>query len=198
VTTFLLVRHAAHQQLDHVLVGRMAGVTLAEEGREQARRLARFLLADRITAVQSSPRERAQETAAPIASQAALPVNIASALDELDVGDWTGPSFAVLNDDAGWIAWNTARGTARPPNGESMAELQRRILAHLQVLHEASPGGRIVLVSHAEVIRAAVLHALRMPLDDFARIEIAPASISTLAVDRCGCELVALNRAVPS
>jgi len=197
VTTFFLVRHAAHRQLEHVLVGRMTGVTLAEEGREQARRLAHRLQRDGITAVQSSPRERAQETAAPIAAQAVLAVEIAPALDEIDVGDWTGRSFAALNDDARWMTWNTARASARPPNGESMAELQRRIVALLRGLRQASPDGRIVLVSHAEVIRAAVLHALRMPLDDFARIEIAPASISTLAVGRHGCELVDLNRAVP-
>ena len=89
-------------------------------------------------------------------------------------------------------------GTARPPNGESMAELQRRIVIHLRAMHDASPDGRIVLVTHAEVIRAAVLHALHMRLDDFARIEIAPASINTLAVGSHGCELVALNRAVPT
>ena len=38
-TTILLVRHAAHDLLDKVLVGRMAGVPLSSEGIDEARRL---------------------------------------------------------------------------------------------------------------------------------------------------------------
>ena len=196
MSTVFFVRHAAHRYLGRVLVGRMPGVRLEETGHEQALALAERLKDEHITTVQSSPRERACETAEPIAGRAGVPLEIASALDEIDLGEWTGKSFAELNEDVRWQRWNAERAAARPPRGESMRELQRRVLEHLAALHAADPGGRFVLVSHAEVIRAAVLHCLDMPLDDFARIEIAPATISTIALDDGGPSLVALGQAV--
>jgi len=195
-TTFFLVRHAAYRQLDRVLVGRLPGVRLAKEGRDQAGRLAERLRHERITAVQSSPRERARETAGPIAEYAALPLEVVSAIDEIDMGEWTGQSFAALNQDLRWKSWNAARSMARPPRGESMLELQQRVVRHLDDMHSADPDGRIVVVSHAEAIRAAILYYLGLPLDEFARIEVGPATISTIALDRHGGKVVGLNEAV--
>ena len=196
MTTFFLIRHAAHPELDRVLVGRMGGVRLGELGRSQARRLAECLERERITAVQSSPRERASETAAPIAQRAGLPFAIVSALDEIEFGEWTGQPFTALKHDARWIRWNTARAASRPPGGETMHELELRVMRHLQALHATDPNGRIVLVSHAEVIRAAILHCLDMSLDDFARIDVAPVTLSTLAFDHHGGCVVDLNQKV--
>jgi broad specificity phosphatase PhoE len=196
VTTIYLVRHALHDRLAQVLVGRMPGVSLGEKGRMQACRLAEHLTQARLTQVHSSPRARARETAAPIALRAAVPMEITSALDEIDVGEWTGQTFAELRADARWAAWNTARGSARPPSGESMQELQRRVVNHLDLIRHCDPDGRVVAVTHAEPIRAAVLHCLGMPLDEFARIEIAPAAVSTLAAGADGFRLVGLNEAV--
>jgi len=195
-TTFFLVRHAVHGLLNQVLVGRMAGVPLEQEGRDQAERLAERLASERITVVQSSPRERARETAEPIAHRAGVPIEIAAAIDEIDVGEWTGRPFAVLNEDSDWNCWNAARGTARPPRGESMSELQRRVVSHLNLVRSLIPDGRVVMVSHAEVIRAAILHYLDLPLDQFARIEIGPATISTVAIGQQGARVIALNEAV--
>ena len=105
---------------------------------------------------------------------------------------------ANLADDLGWRAWNRARASTRPPSGESMWELQLRILDHLETTHAARPDGRIVLVTHAEPIRAALLHCLGLSPDDFACIEIAPSSISTIDIDRNGPTVIAMNHMVAS
>jgi broad specificity phosphatase PhoE len=192
-TTYFLVRHAAHALVDRVLVGRMAGVVLAEEGRRQARRVAdRFCSLD-VALVQSSPRERACETAQFIAARTSLDVQITNELDELDAGEWTGLSFDQLRADPRWLRWNAARSAARPPQGESMAELQRRVLDHLRRLRDMWPEGRLVLVTHAEVIRAALLHYLNRPLDAFGSVEIGPASISTLLISDTGAQVLAID-----
>jgi broad specificity phosphatase PhoE len=196
MTTFFLVRHAAHGLLDRVLVGRLAGVRLAPCGLSQAQRLAERLQGERITVVQSSPRERACETAEPIAGRTGLPLDIAPALDEIDMGEWTGRSFASLNGDPRWRHWNLARGSARPPGGESMRDVQVRVLRHLEHLHLLHAAGRIVLVSHAEAIRCVLLHFLGMPLHDFVRLELAPATISTVAIDNGRPRVVAVNERV--
>jgi broad specificity phosphatase PhoE len=196
MTMLFLVRHGAHGLVDRVLVGRMPGVSLSEVGREQARRVALMLSGERITALQSSPQPRAQETARQIADRLGLPIEIASAIDELDAGTWTGQPFAALTNDPLWKLWNHARGTARPPKGESMLELQTRAMAYVNGIAAAAPEGRVAVVSHAEVIRAIVMNVLRIPLDEFHRVEIAPGSVSTVAIDRGDPTIVSLNQPV--
>jgi probable phosphoglycerate mutase len=196
VTTFYLARHATHALLGRALVGRTAAISLDDEGRREAGELARRLAGKGITQLQSSPRDRARETAAPIARWLGLAIEIEPAIDEIDFGGWGGRTFADLDNDPGWQVWNTRRSAARPPGGETMGQLQERVVRHLETMAAHQPEQRIVLVSHAETIRAAVLHCLGMALDDFARIEIAPASITTVRLDARGCDVVGLNEAV--
>jgi broad specificity phosphatase PhoE len=198
VTTFFLTRHAPHGMIDAVLVGRMPGAELDENGREQAREVARLLAGRGISAIQSSPQARARETAQPIAGRTGLPVEIAEAVDEIDVGDWTGLPFSTLREDPLWQLWNRARSAARPPRGESMQELQSRVVRHLYQMSSDHPDARVVVVSHAEVIRAALLHVLKLPLDEFWRVEVAPASVSTLVIDGDQAEVGCVNERLAS
>ncbi len=196
MTTFFLVRHAMHALVDRVLIGRMSGVHLNLQGRLQAKRLGMRFAQERLTLVQSSPRERAQETAQAIALAAGAPLEIASALDEIEFGEWTGRPFDRLKEDPDWRAWNSERTRARAPNGETMSEAQTRIVAHLERMHMRYPGARIAIVTHAEIIRAAVLHHLGLALEAFDRIEISPASVTILRIGQEDAELTALNQAV--
>ena len=195
-TTFFLIRHASHNLLGRVLVGRGAAVPLGEAGREQARRLAQRFADAPISIVQSSPQRRARETAAPIAQGLNRSVEIADEVDEIDVGEWTGQEFEALNADPRWELWNQARGRARAPGGESMAEVQDRVVGHIDRVRSSNPEGRVLIVSHADVIRAAVLYYLGLSLDAFDRIEISPASVSTLLVGEWGAKIFSLNETV--
>lgn len=174
-----LVRHGEHALVKTVLCGRSDGVALSAEGVEQARRLAAQFGRKPIDLVQTSPRQRAWQTAEPIAAAADIELDQAKAMDELDAGEWTGRSFQSLAGNPAWSAWNRRRCTERPPGGESMAELQARVLCHLEALRLAKANS-VVIVTHAEPIRAALLHYSDMPLDRFAEVEVAPASISIL------------------
>ncbi|HVT55035.1 MAG TPA: histidine phosphatase family protein [Xanthobacteraceae bacterium] len=196
MTTFYLVRHAVHPLIEKVLVGRMDGVSLDLRGYEQAGRIAARLAREDIDAVQSSPQKRARQTAAPIAEAAGVPLEIVSAFDEVNLGEWTGKPFSALKDDPRWKEWNEHRGRARPPAGESMQELQRRVVNYLRALVRERPNGRIAIVSHAEPIRAAMMHAIGLPLDEFWKFKIKPGSVSILKADPTGMDLLALNQAV--
>jgi broad specificity phosphatase PhoE len=198
MTKFSLIRHGAHDVVDHILVGRTAGVRLNSQGRDQARRIADSFGGSDIRSVHSSPQIRAMETAQPLAQRLGLAVQIFAGIDELDAGAWTGRSFASLHGDPLWDLWNTKRSGIRPPNGESMLELQARAVDHLNEVAASLPDGHVALCSHAEVIRAIVLHALRLPLDDYHRLDIAPATISIVSVGRGGAEVIALNQPVVS
>jgi broad specificity phosphatase PhoE len=125
-------------------------------------------------------------------------VEIAPDVDELDYGEWTSRAFADLGGDTRWNRWNTRRSTNRPPGGESMRALQQRMVRHLEQLRRAQADGTIVIVSHAEPIRAALLYYSRIPLDNFFSIEVDPASVSTLAVDKSGIRVSRINQQVPA
>ncbi len=74
-----------------------------------------------------------------------------------------------------------------------MAEAQTRMVNELESLRAKHEGETVAMVSHADVIRAVVLHALEMRLDLFWRIEISPASVSVLELNDWGPKLLALN-----
>ena len=198
MTTLFLVRHAAHDVVDRVLCGRMAGVRLAEHGRAQAERVAARLSRETIAAVQASPLDRARETAEPIARRLGLGVEVVDALTEIDVGEWTGQPFDELRDDPRWTLWNAARSSTRAPGGETMLEVQGRMVGHMEALRARFPDGAVVLVSHADVIKAALAYCLGLSLDALQRFEIAPASLSTVVIGDWGAKVVSLNEVAAS
>jgi probable phosphoglycerate mutase len=191
--TLILVRHAAHIHLNRILSGRMPGVALSDAGRVQASRLATRLATRGVDLVRSSPLDRAQATAAAIAAAAGVAVETAAGLQEIDFGAWTGLRFDELAGDAEWDQWNARRSAARPPGGESMGEAQARIVAHLDAVARDHAGRTIVLVSHADMIRAAVAHAIGLNLDNLLRFDIDPASATTLVWGDSWARLTMLN-----
>ncbi len=197
MTRFLLIRHGDNDFIGHAFAGRLPGVHLNERGREQAERLAERLAHEPIQRIFSSPLERALETAAPLARRLKVEVQQAEPLLEIDVGAWTGCKIADLASDPRWRLFNTFRGGTAAPGGELMLETQTRVVVFLQRLCDQYPGETIALVSHADVIRAALLYYLGMPLDLFQRLEISPASVSTLDVQPWGPRIVCLNCSRP-
>jgi broad specificity phosphatase PhoE len=191
--TIFLVRHAAHDRVDRVLCGRMPGVALGEAGRRQAAALARRFAGQAVDAVWTSPIDRARETAEPIAGRLGLSARIGDGLSEIDFGGWTGLPFDVLRDDPRWRRWNEARGSERPPGGESMAEAQGRAVAEVERARAEHPDGRVVLISHGDVIKAVLAGVLGLPLDAHGRFEISPASVSALAMWEGGGKVLSMN-----
>lgn len=180
MTQFLLVRHAHCPHVGLRLAGRMTGIALSERGRLEAERLAQDLAGETITAIYSSPLERALQTAHAIAAHHRLPVIARAALTDIDFGAWTGATFNELENDPDWHAFNTRRSTTPIPAGEHPRDVQARAVAEIRALSARHPDGRIVVVTHADVIRSIVVHARGMPLDDLLQIEVAPASITPL------------------
>lgn len=193
MTTFFLVRHGANDLMKHTIVGRRAGVHLNEEGRYQAEQLARRLEPLGIHRIFSSPLERATETAEPLAGRFGLHVQIEERLNEIDFGDWTGSTLANLERLEHWRQWNVFRSRVRPPNGESMFEAQMRMISLITSLHEQFANDNIVLVSHGDPIRAALLYWLGMPVDLIHRLEVSPASTTTVVLDAWGVSIRCIN-----
>jgi probable phosphoglycerate mutase len=193
VTTFLLIRHATHALLKRTLVGRTPGVPLDDVGRAQAARLAGRVSQLRPLALYSSPVQRAIETAAPLSEQWDLPVQVAEEFSEIDFGEWQGRDFSDLNELQQWGYFNSYRSGTRPHGGELMLEVQTRAVVGLQRLHAEYPKSLIAIVSHGDVIRAALNYYLGAPLDLFRRLEVSPASVSILELQDWGPHILLVN-----
>ena len=191
--TVYLIRHAANDLIGKAIAGWQQGVHLNAEGQRQASRLADQLKGSGIGRIVSSPLERARETAAPLAGQLGLEIEIAEAIGELRFGEWTGRLFTEIQADPHWKVWNDFRSGARIPGGETMLEAQARFVAFLDQLRTDVPGKTVALFSHGDPIRAVLLYYLGIPLDFVNRIEISPASVSILRLGTAGAEVSCLN-----
>jgi probable phosphoglycerate mutase len=193
-TRILLVRHGLNEWVQTGrLAGRRAGVSLNPEGVRQASLLADRLSSWPIAAVYSSPLERARETAAPIAAAGRLTVQTASALTEVNYGDWTGREIKELVETTEWRLLQVRPSAVRFPHGESLREVQHRAVEQVEQLAQLLAGSWVVLVSHADVIKAITSHYLGMHLDHYQRLVVSPASLSILAVTPAGVVLDCFN-----
>ena len=97
---------------------------------------------------------------------------------EADYGEWTGGKIADLAKTDLWKVVQRAPSRARFPGGESLAEMQARMVAALEAVVADHPGELVVVVSHADPIKAAIAHYTGVHLDLFQRIVVSPASVT--------------------
>lgn len=179
-TLVLLVRHGRTPTTGTVLPGRAPGLHLSPAGLGQAEHAATRLEGLPPAALYTSPLERAQETAAPTAAATGLVPVVEPALLECDFGAWTGESLSRLGRRKEWRALMTSPSTFRFPGGESLAELEARMVALLERLRAAHPDAVVACFTHADPIRAALTFAMGAPLDAFHRVNVATGSVSAI------------------
>jgi probable phosphomutase (TIGR03848 family) len=178
----LLVRHGVTATTGMILPGRAPGLHLSERGVAQAEHVGERMseLTRKPVALYSSPLERTRETAAPIARALRLRPRIDRGLIECDFGLWTGKKLHLLAKKPEWRAVQHAPSTFRFPEGESFTELQLRMWTTLEKIAAKHRNRTVVVVSHADPIKAAVTYAQGVPLDLFQRTVISTCSISAI------------------
>ena len=184
MTQLLLIRHAVN---DFVKTGKLAGWTpgvhLNEEGLAQAEALGQRLSRAPIERICSSPLERTMETAEAIRKHHPhLTIEEHSGIGEVNYGDWEGMLISDLRHRKMWEVVQEYPSRAYFPNGETMREVQMRVVNAIEEMVRQNPRAMIAAVLHADLIKMAVAHYLGMHLDNFQRIVISPASISALSL----------------
>lgn len=163
-TRLYLVRHAATT----LEPGRCCGsldVGLSDEGRKQARLLAETLGAVELTAVYTSPLERARRTAAEVATRHNLVPHKLPGLAEIDFGELEGRRFeeVAATHPALYATWMTRPAEVEFPAGERFHNFARRVRETTRDIRLASEREAIAVVSHGGPIRVVVADALAMP-----------------------------------
>ena len=196
MTRFLLIRHATTEAIGKRLAGRRPGMHLDERGRRQAQVLAERLSRLPVAAIYSSPLERTLETAEPIAKLLGREVVSREELLEIEFGEWTGKDFGELDPLPEFRCFNEFRSYSPVPGGEFMLQAQLRMVLGLDALRRLHPDECVAVVSHGDMIRAAIAHYAGIPLDLFQRLEVSPASISTIDIDDRTVRLIGINDTV--
>ncbi|MCL5048504.1 MAG: histidine phosphatase family protein [Firmicutes bacterium] len=179
--TIVFVRHAKTDTTGMVLPGRAPGLHLSEEGRQQA-----FQFAERlkdtfpVSAIYSSPLERALATAKPSAETLGLPVVQDPRLYECDFGDWTKAPLADLNKLPEWKSLMKHPETFRFPGGESFEELEQRLVSFITDMRAIHGGETVLAFSHADPIKVALVLGLSLGLKNLHKMTVSTASASVL------------------
>jgi probable phosphomutase (TIGR03848 family) len=192
-TILLLVRHALTDWVGDRLAGWTPNVHLNDKGRTQAQALSRRLADKPLDAVYSSPLERAIETAQILAEPHQLEVQIRERVGEVRYGEWTGLSIKELAKEEAWRVVQFYPSGARFPGGEAIREMQARAVTELDTIVAQHPSQTVLVVSHADVIKAVLAHYAGLHLDLFQRLVVNPASLSVLAFTPMGPRVVCLN-----
>ncbi|MGE5519962.1 MAG: histidine phosphatase family protein [Candidatus Dadabacteria bacterium] len=180
MTRFLLIRHGLTDAVGNQLTGRSPGLHLNAEGEKQVKKLSENLKGLPIAGIYSSPLERALETAEPIARQLNLQTSVSADFIEIDFGHWTNMFYEEIKQTEEFRLFNSFRSCTRIPGGELMLEAQLRIANGIQRLARVHPKQTIIIVSHADMIKAAIAYYTGIHLDLFNRIQVNPASVSIL------------------
>jgi broad specificity phosphatase PhoE len=179
-----LLRHGEVHNPEGILYGRLPGYRLSEDGALMAKAAARWFGDRDVTALFSSPMQRALETAAPLADAFGLPVTVDDRLIE------AGNHFEGLTFGAGAGSlrrpehWRHLVNPFRPSWGEPYKVLAARMRAVVIRAREAARGHEAVCVSHQLPIWILRLHAERRRLWHHpARRECSLASLTSLTFE---------------
>jgi probable phosphoglycerate mutase len=183
--TLLLIRHGQTTwNVEHRLPGQLAGVELNDNGRQQVIRLAEALSALPISAVITSPLERACETAKVIAQRRDLPVHLEADLMDTNVGKWAGQVIEELvRNDPAWRAY-VSNPTEAPEGIETFPQVQQRVVAAVERWRKQEQSGAYpAFVAHSDVVKLLLAHYSGLEAKHAGSLFIANASVSLVELE---------------
>jgi alpha-ribazole phosphatase len=184
VKSFYLVRHGELKNSGRGRVPDTNDKGLSSDGVLEAELISSFFHDLRISAIFSSPNNSAVETTDIIAKNIGEPTFFKhSGLTDKREGEWDGKTYwQIREEDAkSWEKWSKDPINFCPPNGESVRDFVSRVgraLKDIRTNYEI--GEKIILSTHAGVVRAMLILALDIPVDNFFRIDVPLSSISRI------------------
>ncbi len=183
-TTIILLRHGVTESTERKLFCGSGGTDpgLTPLGEEQAQRAAAWIASHGgADAIVSSPLRRTRETSSFVSRELGLEVEHEAGIAEASFGEWDGHSFPEVLER--WPQeldeWLSSTAVA-PPGGEPFDAVQERVTAARNRLIDAYAGKTVVAVSHVTPIKMMVRLALDAPMPVIYKMELAPASITTI------------------
>ncbi len=154
-----LVRHAEVDNPQHLVYGSLPGFGLSPHGKEQARRVGRYLGPRPVVSIWSSPLESALRTAEEIAARSGVPVRVDDGLRDWSITDrWKGlPWNAVKESFPGELEAYLANPRSITFADETLEQVADRVAGVARRLDVEHPHGDVVIISHQDPIQAGRL-----------------------------------------
>lgn len=172
----LLLRHSQSvANSKGILAGRAPNIPLSKQGYAEREKLLQRLGGARFDQIISSPIQRCLETIELFESNP----TIVHDFQEVDYGDWTGKKMSSLSRKREWRKIHSNPTSVRFPNGETLPEVQVRALNG--IANSVRPRAKnVLIVTHADIIKVLILHALGTHIDNIDKIHIGNSSFSIL------------------
>lgn len=195
-TRFILIRHGQTEwnRGDERFRGR-ADLPLNDVGKAQAEKIAARLAQEEITALYTSPLQRAIQTVQPLADQRRLEIRQHPGLLDIDFGALEGMTVEEARTAFPEVIekWLTTPGKVKFPKGESFKVMRTRLVAMLDELTEKHAGETIALCSHKVVCGAMLCVVLGLDANALWRIRQDNACINIFEKREPGWVVTLLN-----
>ena len=177
----IFLRHGqAKNNTERILAGRTEGVPLTDTGIKQAEHTAQLLEQMNVSAIYSSPIQRAKHTAEIAGKHNSIDVTIDDRLIELDMGKFTGMPYDEIFNSHGNVFMKFYNGELEiAHNGvETFSDVKKRILGIVDHIIEKHPDENVLLVTHMDPIKAMLSTVIDLSPTNLYELIITNASLT--------------------
>ena len=193
----IFLRHAqAENNTKRILAGRTEGVPLTKTGIEQAERIAKYLASIDISAIYSSPIERARHTAGIIAKNCSLEeVVIDERLTEIDMGKFTRMNYDDMFAKYGniFLKFYENNPVISEHEVETFPDVQKRVLDMVDHVLKKHKNENVILVTHMDPIKSMLAKVMNLLPETLFELIIANASLTIIKEQDKKFSLSAIN-----
>ena len=179
----IFLRHGqAENNTKRILAGRTEGVPLTKIGMEQAEQIGKYLKPIDISAIYSSPIERANNTAKIVAESNSIDYKLDERLTELDMGKFTRMSYDKIFAKHGnvFLKFYSNDPIISKYNVETFPHVQKRVMDMLDYTIKKHDQENVLLVTHMDPIKSVIAKVIDLkPLSLFELI-IANSSLTII------------------
>ena len=192
----IFLRHAqAENNTKRILAGRTEGVHLTKTGIEQAERIAKYLATIDISAIYSSPIERAKHTAEIVAKSCSLDVVLDERLTEIDMGKFTRMNYDDMFAKYGniFLKFYENDPVISEHEVETFPDVQKRVLEMVDHVLKKHNNENVILVTHMDPIKSMLAKVMNLAPKTLFELIIANASVTIITEQDNKFSLSAIN-----
>ncbi len=197
---FLFLRHGqARNNVERVLAGRAAGYPLTDLGIKQAEKIAEFLEPFKISAIYSSPVERADQTAAIVSKKLNLDYKIDERLTEIDMGYLSGMPYGQMFKKFGNIFLKFYEGhpVIEENKIETFASIKNRVIDLVEYASKKHNEEDVLFVTHMDPIKSMLSTTMQLKPESLYELIIRNASLTMFKKEQGNLSILSINSMCP-
>ena len=179
----IFLRHGqAENNTKRILAGRTEGVPLTKIGIEQAEQIGKYLKPIDISAIYSSPIERANNTAKIVAESNSIDYKLDERLTELDMGKFTRMPYDEIFAKHGnvFLKFYSNDPIISEYNVETFPHVQKRVMDMLDYIIKKHNQQNVILVTHMDPIKSVIAKVM----------DLKPLSLFELIIANCSLTII--------